>query len=85
MCQYEKRKCRYRKHTLIFNGIGIKLFLFVSLAARLASLSQHYSLVYLSFMHGTYDYVRVCASFHELKIRLKKTAFCLKTSDFMHK
>ena len=20
MCQYEKRKCRYRKHTLIFNG-----------------------------------------------------------------
>ena len=21
MCQYEKRKCRYRKHTLIFNGI----------------------------------------------------------------
>ena len=22
MCQYEKRKCRYRKHTLIFNGKG---------------------------------------------------------------
>ena len=21
MCQYEKRKCRYRKHTLIFNGL----------------------------------------------------------------
>ena len=22
MCQYEKRKCRYRKHTLIFNGVA---------------------------------------------------------------